>query len=45
MNSPGYDDGLTRGRRYWEAINLHYWQTGDLEWYDPSAVTTKNGAL
>ncbi|KAJ7874471.1 glycoside hydrolase family 16 protein [Mycena olivaceomarginata] len=30
---------------YWEAINLHYWQTGDLEWYDPSAVTTKNGAL
>ncbi|KAJ7204307.1 beta-glucan synthesis-associated protein-domain-containing protein [Mycena haematopus] len=30
---------------YWEAVNLHYWQTGDLEWYDPSAVTTKNGAL
>ncbi|KAJ7312591.1 glycoside hydrolase family 16 protein [Mycena albidolilacea] len=30
---------------YWEAANLHYWQTGDLEWYDPSAVTTKNGAL
>ncbi|KAJ6495846.1 glycoside hydrolase family 16 protein [Mycena vulgaris] len=30
---------------YWEAADLHYWQTGDLEWYDPSAVTTKNGAL
>ncbi|KAF9234999.1 glycoside hydrolase family 16 protein [Melanogaster broomeanus] len=30
---------------YWEAPNLHYWGTGDLEWYDPAAVTTKNGAL
>ncbi|KAJ7611989.1 beta-glucan synthesis-associated protein-domain-containing protein [Mycena polygramma] len=30
---------------YWEAANLHYWQTGDLEWYDPSAVTTRNGSL
>lgn len=20
---------------YWEAVNLHYWPTGDLEWYDP----------
>ncbi|KAJ7511127.1 glycoside hydrolase family 16 protein [Mycena galericulata] len=30
---------------YWEAVDLHYWQTGDLEWYDPSAVTTKNGSL
>ncbi|KAJ6462076.1 beta-glucan synthesis-associated protein KRE6 [Mycena sanguinolenta] len=30
---------------YWEAVDLYYWQTGDLEWYDPSAVTTKNGAL
>ncbi|KAJ7788008.1 beta-glucan synthesis-associated protein-domain-containing protein, partial [Mycena olivaceomarginata] len=30
---------------YWEAAKPHYWQTGDLEWYDPSAVTTKNGAL
>ncbi|KAJ7894136.1 glycoside hydrolase family 16 protein [Mycena leptocephala] len=30
---------------YWEAVDLHYWQTGDLEWYDPSAVTTKNGTL
>jgi len=30
---------------YWEAPNLHYWQTNDLEWYDPSAATTKDGAL
>lgn len=21
---------------YWEAADLHYWPTGDLEWYDPS---------
>ncbi|KAG5350129.1 hypothetical protein C0989_012528 [Termitomyces sp. Mn162] len=21
---------------YWEAVDLHYWQTNDLEWYDPS---------
>lgn len=20
---------------YWEAVDLHYWPTGDLEWYDP----------
>lgn len=30
---------------YWEAVDLHYWQTGNLEWYDPEAVTTKDGAL
>lgn len=30
---------------YWEAANLHYWGTNDLEWYDPSQVTTKGGAL
>ncbi|KAG2159691.1 glycoside hydrolase family 16 protein [Suillus bovinus] len=30
---------------YWEAVNLHYWQTNDLEWYYPGQVTTKNGAL
>ena len=31
---------------YWEAVDLHYyWQTGNLEWYDPSTITTKNGAL
>ncbi|KAJ7783618.1 beta-glucan synthesis-associated protein [Mycena maculata] len=30
---------------YWEAVNLHYWQTNNLEWYDPAAITTNNGAL
>ncbi|EIW86864.1 glycoside hydrolase family 16 protein [Coniophora puteana RWD-64-598 SS2] len=30
---------------YWEALDLHYWQTDDLEWYSPQAVTTNNGAL
>jgi len=27
---------------YWEAVDLHYWQTGDLEWYDPSAIITND---
>ncbi|KAI9461770.1 glycoside hydrolase family 16 protein [Boletus coccyginus] len=30
---------------YWEAADLHYWQTNDLEWYWPDQVTTKGGAL
>ena len=30
---------------YWEAVDLHYWQTNNKEWYDTSAVTTRNGAL
>ncbi|PPQ67320.1 hypothetical protein CVT25_005904 [Psilocybe cyanescens] len=30
---------------YWEALDLHYWATNNLEWYDPGAVTTKNGSL
>ncbi|KAF4573075.1 hypothetical protein EYR36_007585 [Pleurotus pulmonarius] len=30
---------------YWEAVDLHYWQTNNMEWYDPEAVTTKGGAL
>jgi len=30
---------------YWEAVDMHYFQTGDLEWYDPQQVTTTNGAL
>ncbi|KAI1794793.1 glycoside hydrolase family 16 protein [Ganoderma leucocontextum] len=30
---------------YWEAVDLHYWPTGDLEWYDPSTITTKGGNL
>ncbi|KAH7916279.1 glycoside hydrolase family 16 protein [Hygrophoropsis aurantiaca] len=30
---------------YWEAVNLHYWQTNNLEWYDPEAITTQDGSL
>ncbi|KAF7364752.1 Glycoside hydrolase family 16 protein [Mycena venus] len=30
---------------YWEAVDLHYWPTQDLEWYDPAAVTTRDGKL
>ncbi|KZP15520.1 glycoside hydrolase family 16 protein [Athelia psychrophila] len=30
---------------YWEAVDLHYWSTNNLEWYDPAAITTKNGSL
>ena len=27
------------------AVDLHYWQTNNLEWYDLAAITTKDGAL
>ncbi|KZP18032.1 glycoside hydrolase family 16 protein [Athelia psychrophila] len=30
---------------YWEALNLHYWATNNMEWYDPAAITTANGSL
>ncbi|EPT03887.1 hypothetical protein FOMPIDRAFT_120852 [Fomitopsis schrenkii] len=30
---------------YWEAVNMHYWSTNNLEWLDPTAITTKNGSL
>ncbi|PWN44835.1 SKN1-domain-containing protein [Ceraceosorus guamensis] len=30
---------------FWEALDLHPWGTGDFQWYDPSAVTTRDGAL
>ncbi|KAJ6500723.1 glycoside hydrolase family 16 protein [Mycena sanguinolenta] len=30
---------------YFEAVDLHYWPTGDLEWYDPGAITTQGGNL
>ncbi|KAK1228643.1 hypothetical protein PQX77_008237 [Marasmius sp. AFHP31] len=30
---------------YWEAVDLHYWGTNNMEWYDPEAVTTANGSL
>ncbi|KAI1791121.1 beta-glucan synthesis-associated protein [Ganoderma leucocontextum] len=30
---------------YWEAADLHYWATNNKEWYDPNAITTRNGSL
>ncbi|KAJ8082976.1 hypothetical protein PM082_008836 [Marasmius tenuissimus] len=30
---------------YWEAVDLHYWGTNNLEWYDPESITTVNGNL
>lgn len=30
---------------YWEGVDFHYWGTNDLEWYDPSQLTTSGGAL
>ncbi|KAI5452688.1 hypothetical protein NCC49_000437 [Naganishia albida] len=30
---------------YWEGVDFHYWPTGDFEWYDPSAISTKDGHL
>ncbi|RDX53906.1 glycoside hydrolase family 16 protein [Polyporus arcularius HHB13444] len=30
---------------YWEAVDLHYWATNNLEWYDPAAITTEGGDL
>ncbi|PPQ63460.1 hypothetical protein CVT24_004992 [Panaeolus cyanescens] len=30
---------------FWEAVDLHYWGTEDLEWYDPSQARTQGGSL
>ncbi|CAE7227715.1 unnamed protein product [Rhizoctonia solani] len=30
---------------YWEASDLHYWGTNNLEWYSPDMVTTNGGHL
>ncbi|QRV91234.1 glycoside hydrolase family 16 protein [Ceratobasidium sp. AG-Ba] len=30
---------------YWEAVDLHYWGTNNLEWYSPDMVSTSNGFL
>ncbi|KAL8283741.1 hypothetical protein RQP46_005536 [Phenoliferia psychrophenolica] len=30
---------------FWEAVDLHYWATGDFEWYDPDGAATKGGNL
>lgn len=30
---------------FWQAVDLHYASTNDLEWYDPDSVTTNDGTL
>ncbi|CEL61387.1 Beta-glucan synthesis-associated protein KRE6 OS=Saccharomyces cerevisiae (strain ATCC 204508 / S288c) GN=KRE6 PE=1 SV=2 [Rhizoctonia solani AG-1 IB] len=30
---------------YWEAVDMHYWVTDNLEWYDPAQVKTIGGSL
>jgi hypothetical protein len=30
---------------YWAAVDLHYWGTKNLEWYDPKAAYTRDGHL
>jgi beta-glucanase (GH16 family) len=30
---------------FWEAVDLHYWLTNDLEWYSPDMITTEGGSL
>ncbi|WVQ73658.1 hypothetical protein IAR50_003238 [Cryptococcus sp. DSM 104548] len=30
---------------FWEAVDLHYWETNNLEWYDPKRITTRGGKL
>lgn len=30
---------------FWEAVDIWYGATADMEWYDPAQVTTKNGTL
>ncbi|ORY28762.1 beta-glucan synthesis-associated protein-domain-containing protein [Naematelia encephala] len=44
FNNPGrtFYDG---DDPYWEAVDLHYWSTNNLEWYDPKQITTIDGAL
>ncbi|EPQ59119.1 glycoside hydrolase family 16 protein [Gloeophyllum trabeum ATCC 11539] len=30
---------------YWEAVDLHYWETNNIEWYSPDQITTQDGSL
>ncbi|TIB93798.1 SKN1-domain-containing protein [Wallemia mellicola] len=30
---------------FWEAADMHYWVTHNLEWYSPRQATTNNGSL
>lgn len=38
-------DAVSGDDPYWEAVDLHYWSTNNLEWYDPRQLTTKDGNL
>ncbi|KAK9239738.1 beta-glucan synthesis-associated protein-domain-containing protein [Lipomyces kononenkoae] len=31
--------------QFWQAVDINYAATNDLEWYDPDAITTANGTL
>lgn len=46
------DEFETEGREfgpgkdpYWEAADMHYYATNDLEYYHPDQITTKEGSL
>ncbi|ORX88525.1 beta-glucan synthesis-associated [Basidiobolus meristosporus CBS 931.73] len=46
------DEFNTPGRQFaegkdpkWTAVDLWYWPTDDLEWYNPEAVTTSDGSM
>ncbi|KAH9841904.1 glycoside hydrolase family 16 protein [Rhodofomes roseus] len=30
---------------FWEAVDMNYWPTGDIEWYTPTQATTADGKL
>lgn len=56
MPSPGIANALpspqTDGRTFypgddpwWEAVDLHYWGTNNLEWYSPRRITTEGGNM
>lgn len=44
FNTPGRTFGSGEDP-YWEAVDLHYHQTNDLEWYTPDNIITKDGYL
>ncbi|GAA5870600.1 hypothetical protein JCM8547_002058 [Rhodosporidiobolus lusitaniae] len=44
FNEPGriFDKNMDP---YFEAVDLHYWQTNNIEWYDPGNAYTEDGFL
>ncbi|ORY69175.1 beta-glucan synthesis-associated [Leucosporidium creatinivorum] len=30
---------------FFQAVDMHYWSTNNIEWYDPDSISTKDGAL